>query len=463
MSNEASGSESFLSSNPGYFDRIQQIGKIGLWKYDLETGKMLGTPEAAGIYGLEFSSVSLEKIRSIALPEFRESLKKEMRGLIKGTSDYDIEFRIRREDNGEIRTIHSIAEFDVSERQITGIIQDITERVQMESALAESEKRFRSLFENSVSGIIFVASDGSILEINKRMLTMLGSPSISETKKINMLTFPLLVEVGFSDDLRKAIETGESVFNSTNYKSKWGVTIYLEYYLTPISSGGRLIGVMGKLEDITARKTAEMKVEALLNEKDLMVREVHHRIKNNMASMEGLLRLQIDNTDNPEVKTGLKEAVSRLGSMRILYEKLYQSGDFMETETGPYLSRLIDEIISVFPEGDEVVIEKNIDNFAVPTDKIFVLGIIMNELLTNCMKYAFNDKTDDKRIFISAVKSGKCVSIKIHDNGPGYPEADPLSSGGFGLRLIKMLSEQIGGNALFKNEDGAVFTLNFDV
>ena len=446
-----------------HFKRMQKLAKVGSWQIDLNTGNVAGSDTALELYGISGESFNLGFIKDVPLPEYREKLDRELENLISGSSDYDIEFLIRRKNDGEIRYIHSIAECDPNKRIVTGIIRDITEQRMIEQRLTESEDRYRSLFDNSISGIIYATVDGKILEANKTMLDLLGSPSLKATMQINLLAFPMLVEAGFSADFSRTVESGECVSNCIHYTSKWGSTCCLEYYLTPIKRKGIVTGVMGKVEDITDRKQAENKIETLLTEKDLILREVHHRIKNNMASIESLLKIQLERSSEENVRLQLKDAVGRLSSMRVLYEKLYQSEDFMQTSIDAYISRLVDEITEIFPESENIRVEKALQSFSIPSDVIFPLGIIINELLTNTLKYAFTEKATEKLILIATRKTGRSVNIMVRDNGTGFPDQSQKGSGGFGLKLIRMLSEQIGAVPNFYNDGGAVFSIDFEI
>ncbi len=187
-----------------YFEKVQRLARVGSWVYHVASTRFTASKEAQNIYGISGEDFSLETIRSISLPEDRKSLQDEMKNLISGVSDiYDIEFSIQRPNDGRIAVIHSVADFDPEQNRVVGVLQDITESRSTEKALAESEQMYRSLFDHSVSGILYSDLDGTIIEINKKMLTLLGSPSIEETKKINLLTFPLLVSSGFSGDLKR--------------------------------------------------------------------------------------------------------------------------------------------------------------------------------------------------------------------------------------------------------------------
>ncbi len=460
---DAEHSKKAIEISPEHFARVQRITRMGSWRLYLDTGMIEATAEGCRVYGIAEELFSFSEIKKIPLPEYREMLDRAMENLLQGTAEYDVEFRIKRADDGKMRYIHSVAEFDSEKRIVTGTIHDITRRKEIELALSDKEARYRSLFDNSVSGLVYVDTDGRILEINRKMLQLLGSPSIEETKKLNMLTFPLLIKVGFSADLEKVIKTGKSLSNSTNYVSKWDTTHFLEYDIIPIKDEDVLHGIMVKIEDITLKKQAETRIESLLKEKDIILREVHHRIKNNMNSMEGLLKLQIENSPDDNVRKELKDAVARLSSMRILYEKLYQSEDFMGTSSEEYLSKLIDDIAGVFPESENITIIKHIEDFMMPPEITFALGIIINEILTNALKYAFNVEGGNKVILVSANKKDNSVNIMVRDNGAGFPEPGEKPQRGFGLQLIRMLAEQIGGKAEFQNDGGAVVSIKFDI
>ncbi|MDC7127278.1 MAG: histidine kinase dimerization/phosphoacceptor domain -containing protein, partial [Spirochaetales bacterium] len=118
---------------------------------------------------------------------------------------------------------------------------------------------------------------------------------------------------------------------------------YLEYHIIPIICGNEISAIMITVEDVTEQKLSDIKIKSLLKEKELLLREVHHRIKNNMASVESLLRLQYDSIDNKKCQSILIDASSRVSSMRVLYDRLFQSGDFIETSFEAYFSTLIDE------------------------------------------------------------------------------------------------------------------------
>jgi len=216
-------------------------------------------------------------------------------------------------------------------------------------------------------------------------------------------------------------------------------------------------------EDITERKKAEEKIQNLLAEKELILREVHHRIKNNMNTIRGLLYLQGSEMKDPAAAEVLHDAENRVQSMMILYDKLYSSHDYKEMSVKAYLGPLVDEILVNFANHSIVKVEKNITDFVLDANIVFPLGIIVNELLTNIMKYAFTGR-ESGVITVSAEKKGNLVVISLSDNGNGIPESINFeSSTGFGLNLVGMLTAQIGGSVRIERGDGTKFVLEFMV
>ena len=214
--------------------------------------------------------------------------------------------------------------------------------------------------------------------------------------------------------------------------------------------------------DITDRKKAEEKINNLLKEKEILLEEVHHRIKNNMSVMISLLSLQLREAKNPEVISVFLDAKSRLESMTVLYEKLYTSKNYLDVSINEYFTKLTGEIIQTFPNHHFVKIESKIDNFQIKTKVVFSLGIILNELLTNTMKYAFPKKKGAK-IRINISKRKNHVMFIYEDNGIGVADTNKNESKGFGLFLINMLVKQIRGEYKILSEKGTKFIIEFDI
>ncbi len=221
--------------------------------------------------------------------------------------------------------------------------------------------------------------------------------------------------------------------------------------------------------EISERKIAEEKIQLLLSEKELILSEVHHRIKNNMNTIHGLLKLQSYALKDASAIAALDNSAGRVQSMMHLYDKLYRSMDVQNLSVLDYIPSLVDEILKNFPEGETVKIEKIINDFILDAKRLQTLGIIINELLTNIMKYAFTGR-DDRKIVVEAglnpsgTKQDSVVSIAIGDNGLGMPETvDFVNSTGFGLQLVVMLVKELKGVLRFEKKNGTRIIIEFDI
>ncbi len=215
------------------------------------------------------------------------------------------------------------------------------------------------------------------------------------------------------------------------------------------------------VREIELRKAAEKEIKYQLKEKETILKEVHHRIKNNFASIVSLLSLQAQSTSTIEVQSALNDAIGRVDSMQVLYEKLLLSDNFQTTSVKEYLDNLITDIVNLFLDNIDIAVDKQIDDFQLDPKLLVPVGIIVNELLTNIMKYAFSDRTSGS-IEIIVKENQKNIILIIQDNGKGLPEGFDLDiQEGFGLMLIRMLCEQLKGNFIIENKNGTRCTLEF--
>jgi two-component sensor histidine kinase len=210
------------------------------------------------------------------------------------------------------------------------------------------------------------------------------------------------------------------------------------------------------------RKRAEERVNSLLAEKELLLQEVHHRIKNNMSTMVSLLSIQARAIGEAAAKEALTDAMGRLQSMSTLYDKLFRAEDLREMSLREYLPTLVWEIVGMFPNGDAVDVETDIDDIRLGVKKLSVVGIMVNEIVTNSMKYAFAGRGSG-RILVSARLHKGRVRLVLGDDGAGMPPGIDLdSSKGFGLSLIRILSNQLEAAVSVERKKGTSFSIEFE-
>jgi len=240
-----------------------------------------------------------------------------------------------------------------------------------------------------------------------------------------------------------------------------GQSRHIRTMARPVFKDGRVIRVIGTIIDITERKQWEEALRLQVEEKEILLRETHHRIKNNIASIHGLLTLQARSAASPGTVSALKEAIGRVGSMRSLYEKILIDGDCREVAVHTYLGALTDSVVALFSGVQEILVEKNFQEFSLSSKILFPLGLIINELLTNAMKYAFTERQSGK-VTIGAARLGDRYRFTVQDDGMGLPDGYELdSSKGFGHTLVNMLCRQIGARLSLESSGGTTCVIEF--
>ena len=343
------------------------------------------------------------------------------------------------------------------------------ERRETEEELRRSEERWQFALEGARDGVWDWDTVTNRIFFSAHWKAMLGysEDEIGDTlDEWESRVHPDDKEAVYSDLARHF--RGETAYyrNEHRVRAKGGSYRWIlgRGKVTERTQDGKPLRIIGTHTDITERKQAEEQIKSLLSEKELLLREVHHRIKNNMTAMMSLLSLQANMAENPSVVETLRAAGGRLRSMAVLYDKLYRSENIMEIPARRYLIPLVDEIIGAFPSHAEVKAETAIDDFILPARVLFPLGIVINELLTNAMKHAFPNRNDGL-ITLSATRTGEQVTLSIHDNGQGIPPTLNIEdSQGFGLQLVHMLTDQMEGTVkIDRGGKGTKFVLEFGV
>ncbi len=344
-----------------------------------------------------------------------------------------------------------------NEAEVVGVSRDITDRKETEAALQESETRFKALHNASFGGIM-IHDKGLILEFNQGLSAITGYSPAELTGMDGLL---LLAEESRPLAMEKIHAGCQKPYEAIGVR-KNGEKYPLRLESRNIPYKGREVRTT-EFRDISESKRAYEIVTELLAEKDLILKEVHHRIKNNMNTMAALLRLQSDGKQNPETKRILQDASARIKSMMVLYDKLYLSGSYSKVSIAEYLPSLAREIVDIFPDGVSVKIEIKAEEILFGAKLLSTLGIIVNELITNSMKYAFPDQSD-KVILVDVCMRGPTVCLEYSDNGVGLPQDGSFKNpAGFGMQLIQMLVEQISGSMRLEHKNGTKYSFEFEL
>ncbi len=231
---------------------------------------------------------------------------------------------------------------------------------------------------------------------------------------------------------------------------------------------GSLLAMKQKLSDsfgalnkeIVAKNEANKEINSLLTEKEIILKEVHHRMKNNLNVIVSLLRLQEGATDDENTTATLREASLRIQSMSALYDMLFRSDNFIEADVADYVRNIQAELSSHYDPAGNITVRWDTEELVVPSRMLVVLGIIVNEAITNAYKYAFPQKSGEIRIHLA--RAGGRAELSISDNGSGLgAKGEDGAKSGFGMRLIAALVDQIDGQLTIEGTSGVTIRIGF--
>jgi PAS domain S-box-containing protein len=318
-----------------------------------------------------------------------------------------------------------------------------------------------SIVDSTTDAVLTKDMDGIILSWNKAAEhiygysaeEIIGKPVFMLTPPFKKDEIPLIME-----RLRKGerIEPYE-----TQRMRKDQTVIDISLTVSPVKDDkGRIIAASAIARDITDKKKTEELIRRQLEEKNLLIEEVYHRVKNNLQILSSLLELRSRNLQSEETKSAFKETIQRIRAIALIHENMYRSDNLAAINFKEYVQLLSEQLLraySAHPDNIEMQITGETSNL-----KLYLalpLGLIFNELLTNTIKYAFKD--GQGKIDITLEEKDSVLNIVISDNGVGLPEnVDPLKSDTFGFRIVRLLTEQLGGQLEVKRENGTIFILS---
>lgn len=324
------------------------------------------------------------------------------------------------------------------------------------SELVNSEIKYRSIFDESSDGIILI-KDGELLESNKKAAELFGI-SKEKTAGVKISEYfnseKNLSGVNVSEHIKKALHNEPQHFES-RFIDPRGEKIYAEVNLHKVELQGEVI-LISIIRDITGRKTSEDKIKTSLREKEILLKEIHHRVKNNLQVISSLLNLQSGFIEDKVALEMFKNSQNRVKTMALIHEKLYKSGDLSSINFSEYVRSLCSNLYKSYHVNEKTITIKFDlpENIYLSVDAAIPCGLIINELMTNALKYAFEEKQAGT-IGISFCTDGENNKLVVYNDGKEFPvdKVDLLNPKTLGLQLVNILSSQLKGS----------FQLNTDV
>lgn len=387
------------------------------------------------------------------------------------------EFLLRRKDGTELVIEVSTYPIRLQEQELVlGIARDVSDRKRAEKTLKVSEERFRLISENTsdLIAIISFVKDPEFHYASPSHKKILGwAPEELIGQECAQFIHPEDIKDispvldGFLRQKERARQAGEKLdFTQVleyRFKDKKGRWHYIESTINNIKDDLLIVS-----RDISERKQQQEAIKASLREKEILLQEVHHRVKNNLQIISSLLYLQSKNIQAPELLDQFRDSQNRIKSMALIHEKLYQSNDFANINFKDYVKSLSNNLLQTYRNnGSKIQLDLQINDVLLTIDKAIPCGLIINELLSNSLKYAFPNGQDGTICVQLEETNGSSDSkynyhLVIKDNGCGIPEDFDFSQAkSLGLKLVQSLTAQLDGELKIERENGTVFKIDF--
>jgi PAS domain S-box-containing protein len=465
-----------------------QFSKVAAWTWDPAADKITWFGSVSAVFDVDAGSLdTYAAFREAILHEDRATVDSKMANALRDGADYDAEFRIALPD-GEIRWLSGRGRpiFDHNGKvvQMAGVNFDISERKTAELRLQESEKHFRELAEAMPQIVWRSSPTGEIDYCNERFTEYTGY-SLAEltVRGWNSLIHP--------DDVPKSVETSTNGFaggepfeleyrikRASDGSYRWFLTRSIPYrdvpaniirwFATSTDIHEQKLA-KERLEEEVAKRTAQLgqsldRLAHSLREKETLLKELHHRVKNNLQVISSLLHMQGDSLSDQRAVAALQDSRQRVLSMALVHDRLFGNQQTDRVDFAEYSRALVTELLHSFhaDKAGRVTSCFNLSHVQLSIDQAIPCGLILNELVTNALKYAYPSGSGGEiSIDLNETPEG-LVTLDISDQGVGMPAGfDSKKTRSMGLPIVETLAKQMGGNLNIQSPPGTRFSVVF--
>ncbi len=471
VSNLAETEESLLKSE----ERLKlalDAAKMGIWEYDPANDQIILSDNMEEIAGLKRSLFkgAFNSFLKYVHSDDRNAVKQIMSDAIAGENGrpFFLEYRLKESETA-YRWIEStgkaLKEGKATGKKLIGTITDVTWEKKSEEYLRLSEKKFQQIFREAPIAVSIFTMDGKFIEVNGAFLTLTGyNPDDLLTMTFNDITHP--------EDLTKEIPLYHSCLRGETksytiekrYLTRDGGTIWVNMTAAIIEDDSMLpLYLIAMAINVTEKKLQDERIRESLEEKNILLKEIHHRVKNNMQIISSILSLQTHGIEDERIIGPFLDCQNRVHTMALVHEKLYQSSDISKICFNEYIGDLVNHLYSTYTvRRDRVRTLIEMDEINLGIDTAIPLALIINELMSNAMKYAFSGRDSGTITVRMHRDAGEMHTIIIGDDGIGLPEhIDFRYAETLGLQLVSALTGQLKGKLSVERIDGTVFTIIF--
>lgn len=435
---------------------VIEAAQIGTFDYDLVTGTLVWSERCKALFGLTAEAeVDYPLFLDLLHPDDREETDEAVQCSLDPSTDgtYSAEYRVVQPD-GSVRWIGAQGRGYFEERdgqripiRMLGTVLDITARKQSEAAIIESEIKFRAIADSMPQMVWSTRPDGHHDYFNQRWYDFTGAPpGTTDGPGWNDMFHPEDRDRAW-ESWRHSLVSGEPYEIEYRLRRRDGVYRWVLGRALPVrdKATGEIVRWFGTCTDIEQTKRTERELMEALEAKDALLYEVNHRVKNSLAVVVSLLTLQASRASDPSLKQSLLEARGRVSVVAQVHQRLYTSSRHDSVEVAPFLTEVANDVEGLLDTDGRVHLELEVDTdgLILSIDKAVPLALVVSELLTNAVKYAFPDgMTGTVRMSVESSDHGVCIVVE--DDGIGLDAGfDITASTGFGMRIVTALTRQI--------------------
>ncbi len=437
----------------GLSEGIFQIDREARWRFLNPTWEQLTGYRVSESIGKKFSSFLAGEEAAAALEIFGR--------LVSGADEsIESEVRFKHRLGGEIwLRVTAQRQIDDQGRMlgVSGTLMDVTQRRLAQEALRASERKFAAVFAGASDALLlFDNNTNLIVECNPRAVEMFecdGAAELIGTSGASLQKAPIApakVAQGRMRLARGEVWSDEQHYLTRRGRAFWG--LFAVVRMTPETLGTTLV----RITDISNIKQSEEQLRASLAEKEVLLKEVYHRVKNNLQIISALLRMQSRRVNDRVAMEALENSISRVMAMSMVHEKLYRAQNLASIDFLSFVEGLVG-FLNQLTIGGQSGIEVEVDGepLTLSIDQAIPLGLILNELVTNALKYAFPEgRAGRVRIHVGAAAGGR-ARVTVEDDGVGMdPDVDPENADGLGFRIVNMLVEQLDARLALETTGG---------
>lgn len=465
---ERERAEQSLLENRERMSQALRAANAGAWEWRKETNEAIWSDENYLVLGLEPGSVPAryENWLRMLHPEDRDAADRLVSEAVANRTDLDITYRVVRPE-GSIRWINDRGRLVYDEsgepRGMYGIQIDVTERRLAQEALRRREEYYRSLFENAMDAVTIMKLDGTILYESPSVERIVG---YTPEALVGLDAFTLIhpkdagpVREIFERLLRRPglLERGE--FRFQHRDGSWRI---LEAVAKNLLHVPAVEAIVVNLHDVTDRRNMERQLRISLQEKETLIREIHHRVKNNLQIISSLMDLQAGSVSRPEIRNAFQESRQRVKTIAMIHEKLYGMEDVSSVPLSGYVEDLVHSILQANRPDGSVAVRCDVPGISMKVGQAVPCGLIINELVSNAFKHAFAMGRSGHITVRVALAPENRVTLRVADDGPGLPpHLDIHHPESLGLSIVKALVKQLRGTMAARSSGGAEIEVFF--